>query len=146
MPIEPKNPDYKEVTAQIFREAAFIQALGIEPVEIEPGRVVSRLVPKPMHMQHDKVIHAGVQATMADHTAGGAAFTVIPAGQIVLTVNFLVNLMQVGIAEELRCDAHVLRAGKRLVVAESEVFALNAGKQKLISKATVTLAVLDKPD
>ncbi|HEV7369897.1 PaaI family thioesterase [Arenibaculum sp.] len=144
MAFEPRNPDYAAAAAAIFKDAAFVADLGIEPAEIGPGRVDSRLVPQARHLQHDGVIHAGVQATMADHTAGAAAYTLIGADQIVLTVNFLINLLQVAVGEELRCRSRVLRAGRRMVVAESEVFAVAQGKVRLCSKATVTLAVIDR--
>jgi acyl-coenzyme A thioesterase PaaI-like protein len=42
--------------------------------------------------------------------------------------------------ERLRCRATVLKPGKTLIVAESEVYAVRDGKEKLAAKATVTLA------
>lgn len=46
------------------------------------------------------------------------------------------------LGERLRCRATVLRQGKTLIVAESEVFAERDGNRKLVSKATVTLALV----
>jgi acyl-coenzyme A thioesterase PaaI-like protein len=42
----------------------------------------------------------------------------------------------------LRCHAEVLKPGRMLTVAESEVYTLSGGKETLVSKATVTLAVI----
>jgi len=142
--MEARNPNYKEATAAIFRNAKFIVDLGIEPISIEPGRVETRLIVQPRHLQHDNVIHAGVQATLADHTAGAAAYTVISAEQIVLTVNFLISLLKAAVGEELYCRAQVLRAGQRMVVVESEVYVRSSQKETLSAKATVTLATLEK--
>lgn len=88
--------------------------------------------------QQDGLIHAGVQATMADPSAGTAAALIGP-GQYVLTVEFKINLLRPAQGERLPCRAQVLKSGKGLSVVESEVYT-----QKLVSKATVTLAVLDK--
>ncbi len=44
--------------------------------------------------------------------------------------------------ERLRCRATVLRKGKTLIVAESEVFAERDGDSKLVSKAMVTLVLV----
>ncbi|HEU5319722.1 MAG TPA: PaaI family thioesterase [Methylomirabilota bacterium] len=142
--MQPRNPNYKEAAAAIFRDARFVVDVGIEPVEIAVGRVESRLVVQPRHLQHDRIIHAGVQGTMADHTSGAAAYTVIGEDQIVLTVNFLLNLLQAAIGDELRCRARVLKAGRRMVVSESEVFTRAGDRETLVAKATVTLATLDK--
>jgi acyl-coenzyme A thioesterase PaaI-like protein len=46
--------------------------------------------------------------------------------------------------ELVRCRAQALRAGRTLSVVESEVFAVARGEEKLVSKATVTLAVLPR--
>ena len=40
------------------------------------------------------------------------------------------------------CRSHVLKAGRTLIVAESEVFALVGTEEVLVAKAMVTLAVL----
>ncbi|WP_169730682.1 PaaI family thioesterase [Calidithermus chliarophilus] len=91
------------------------------------------------HQQQDGFVHAGVQATMADHSAGTAA-TLIGPGQYVLTVEFKINLLRPARGERLNCRVQVLKPGKSLIVVESEVYT-----QKLVSKATVTVAVLEKP-
>lgn len=142
--MEIRNPDYQARAAAIFTRANFILDLGIEPVEIGPGTVASRIPVLDRHLQQDGVVHAGVQMTLADHTAGAAAFTVIGADQIVLTTGFTINLMTAAMGQELRARAQVLKAGGKLVVTEASVFALDNGKETLASKATVTLAVLAK--
>lgn len=139
-----RNPDYKEAVASSFLKARFIQELGIELVDLGPGWVETRLVVQPRHLQQDDFIHAGVQTTLADHTAGGAAGTVIEQGQLILTASFTVHLLNPAAGEVLRCRSEVLRAGRRLIVAESDVFAVAGGREKRVSKATVTLSVLDK--
>ncbi|BCR04920.1 hypothetical protein DESUT3_19890 [Desulfuromonas versatilis] len=140
--MEIRNPAYRERAAEIFTRANFVVDLGIEPVSIGPGAVESRLAVLERHLQQDGVIHAGVQTTLADHTAGAAAFTVIGPEQMVLTTGFTINLLATARGEELRARAQVLRAGGRLIVSESCVFAVEGGRESLVSKATVTLAVL----
>lgn len=140
--MEPRNPEYARQVADIFHKAAFVMDVGYELVSVAPGRVETRLVVKPRHLQQDGVIHMGVQATMADHSGGSAAGSLISADQMVLTTGFTMNLLQAAVGEELRCRAQVLRAGRTLSVVESEVFAVARGEEKLVSKATVTMAVL----
>jgi uncharacterized protein (TIGR00369 family) len=142
--MEPRNPDYSRQVADSFRMAAFVMDVGYELVDVTPGRVATRLRVQPRHLQQDGVIHMGVQATMADHTGGAAAISLISADQMVLTTGFTMNLLQAAVGEELRCRAQVLRAGRTISVVESEVYAVARGEEKLVSKATVTLAVLPR--
>lgn len=140
--MQPQDPSYEQKVQEIFSRANFIQDLGINLVDLGPGWCESRLEVKPRHLQQDTFIHAGVQATMADHTAGASAATLIKADRTVLTVEFKINLLRPAVGEHLRCKAHVLRAGKTLIIAESEVYAGDGSQEKLCAKATVTLAVV----
>ncbi len=140
-----RNPEFRQAAAAIFAEAQFIVDLGLTPVTIEPGKVEARLPVAPRHLQHSGVVHAGVQATIADHTAGAAGHTVIGSGQMVLTSTFTINLLTPAKGEELRARARVLKAGRRLVIVESDVFACQGGREELTSRAIVTLAVIDRP-
>ncbi len=137
--LHPKNPAYAERVAQIFKHAAFVQHLGIHMLSCGPGWCESELAIRPEHLQQDQFIHAGVQATLADHTAGAAAGTLMGADEIVLTVEFKINLLRPAIGERLRARAEVLRAGRTLIVVESSV--LDAAG-RLAAKAMVTMALV----
>jgi uncharacterized protein (TIGR00369 family) len=78
---------------------------------------------------------------MADHTSGCAARGEVGLDRDVVTVEFKINFLRPALADRLRCRGHVLRAGKMLVICEAEVFAQKDAEEKLVSKATVTLAV-----
>ena len=45
---------------------------------MERGYFRSRVAIKEHHRQQDGFVHAGVLATMADHTAGYSAYTIVP--------------------------------------------------------------------
>ncbi len=127
----------------IFNTANFVLDLGIELVRIEDEFCETVLVPVGRHKQQHGMIHAGVLATMADHTAGCAARAAVRLEQDVITVEFKINFLRPAVADRLRCRGRVLRAGKRLVICESEIFATRDSVEKLVSKATVTLAIKD---
>lgn len=130
-----------ELLRQNFRQAPFIASLGLELASIGAGEC-TRLDVRPDHLQQNGVVHAGVLATLADHTAGAAAFTTLAPGSYPLTVEFKLNLLRPATGPTLRCTARVLKAGARLVVVESEVLADATSPARLCAKATVTLAVL----
>jgi uncharacterized protein (TIGR00369 family) len=127
----------------IFEKAAFVKHLGIRVVRQAEGACDTAMAIRPEHLQQDGFVHAGVIATIADHTAGGAAMTLMREDQGVLSIEFKVNMLRPAKGEELICQATVLRGGRTISVTESEVFTRSPGADdKLVAKATVTLAVV----
>lgn len=131
-----------DVLREIFKAAPFVASLGIELESVSQGQCRTTLPLRPDHLQQTGVVHAGVIATMADHTAGGAAASVLERGSHPLTVEFKINLLRAAAGARLTCRSRVLKAGRSLVVAESEVFAAVDTEEVLVAKAIVTLAVL----
>jgi len=138
----PQNPNYKHIVTNIFDTANFIRDLGIKLIDLGAGWVETELLIQAKHLQQNQLVHAGVQATMADHTAGATAGTLIAEDEYILTVEFKINLLRPAIGERLFCRADMLKAGKQFSIVESEVYMVNDNQRKLASKATVTLAVL----
>lgn len=128
-----------------FRQAPFIADLGIELLELSKGMCVTGLSLERRHLQQGGFVHAGVQATMADHTAGAAASTLVPRGQVVLTVEFKLNLLRPARGERLLCRARVLKPGRQLSVVESEVAILEGSEERLVSKMTATMSIVALP-
>ena len=137
-----KNPKYREDIARIFESAGHIQALGIHLTDVGPGWCETHLDVAPHHLQQTNIVHAGVLATLADHTAGAAGSTLLAPDEYVLMVEFKINLLRAARTDRLWCRGQVLKAGRMITVAESEVFATSGAETKLVAKATVTLAVL----
>ncbi|OTH89703.1 PaaI family thioesterase [Pseudomonas aeruginosa] len=148
------HPRYRELVEQGFAAASFVGALGIRPLDCGRGGVEAGLDILPRHAQQNGFIHAGVQATLADHAAGAAAATLadhaagaaaatlVEEGQTVLTLEFKLNLLRPALCQRLLCRAEVLKAGRQVTVVEAEVFAERDGRRRLFSKATVTMAVV----
>ncbi len=132
----------REELERIFSAAPFVAGLGIQLVSLGPGECETRLEIGPSHLQQNGFVHAGVQATMADHTAGGAAATLIGPGEIVLTAEFKINLLRAARGTALQCRSKVLKPGSRLTVVESEVFCESEEGRKLVSKMIATIAVV----
>lgn len=127
---------------RIFHSAPFIRQLGLKLDSVIEGECRTSLTLTEQHLQQDGFVHAGVQASVADHTAGTAAASLIPEGQSVLSAEFKINLLRAAMGSELRCISRVLKAGNTLTVVESEVYCGAFDDFRLVSKATVTLAVV----
>jgi uncharacterized protein (TIGR00369 family) len=140
--VETKNPNYRVKLERAFAGAPFVVENGIRLLDCAPGRCESTIELTPHHLQHTGVPHGGLIATLADHTAGGAAATLVPADDYVLTAEFKISFLRGAKAERLFCRAEVIKPGSQLVFVESTVEAEAGGKRTLISKASVTLAVV----
>lgn len=126
----------------IFDRAAFIRHLGIELAAVSEGKCETRMRTRPEHGQQHGHIHAGVITTLADHTAGGAARAAVAEGCDVLTIEFKINFLRPAKGPGLAARGLVLRAGKSIVVAESEVFDGAVQGEMLVAKCVSTLLVL----
>jgi uncharacterized protein (TIGR00369 family) len=120
-------------------ERGFIKFCGLRAVTAEWGRFTSRVEIREEHRQQDGFIHAGVMATMADHTAGYSAFTTVPANMQILTIEFKVNFLRPAFGNALICYSRVIREGRQIIVSESEVFDVRDGEEFPVAKAMVTL-------
>lgn len=138
----PINPQYRELVNGIFQEAEFIRHLGARLVDFGPGWVESAMDLKPEHLQQNGFVHAGVVSTLADHSSGACAGTLVEHGKKVLTVEYKINLLRPAVGQSLRCRAELLKAGKNISFSESEVYAIDNGAEKLVAKASVTLAIV----
>jgi uncharacterized protein (TIGR00369 family) len=128
-----------------FSLAPHVAELGIVPVEVGEGRVTSELRVERRHLQHSGVVHAGVLATMADHSMGFAAQSVAPEGQLVLTAELECRLLRGARGERMVCEAHVLKPGRSLVFTEAEVHAVEGDRRTLVAKASATMALAPMP-
>jgi uncharacterized protein (TIGR00369 family) len=137
-----RNPDYRQITEQVFLSAPFVQSLGIELLDLGQGWCRTKMVITERHCQQHGYVHAGAQATLADHTAGAAAGTLVAADETVLSIEFKINLLRPADCEELFCEGRVIKPGKRFSIAESSVWA-DTFDGRLVSKTQLTMAVVE---
>ena len=122
----------------------FIHYCQFEPDVVEYGFFQSRVTIREHHRQQDGFIHAGVMATMADHTAGYAGFTTVPQEFQILTIEFKINFLKPAFGEILVCRSRVIRGGRQVIIAESEVYDVRDGDEIMSAKAMVTLMAVHR--
>ncbi len=130
-----------EAVNEIFYSANFVRDLDIRLAGVGEGWCETTLAIQERLRQQHGLVHGGVIATLADHTAGGAARSVSGAGDV-LTLEFKINFLRPSSGDSLRCRATVLRAGRNSIIAEASVFATSADKEELVAKLMETLAVI----
>ncbi|MBW2311852.1 MAG: PaaI family thioesterase [Deltaproteobacteria bacterium] len=127
-----------EFLAKDYRRG-FIKHCGLEAVRVKRGLFESRVLIGENHRTQDNFIHAGLMATMADHTAGYAAFTVVSEEFRILTIEFKINFLKPAFGNALRCRSRVMSQGKQIIVAESKVYDVREDRETQAAAALVTL-------
>ena len=141
-PFEPKNPDYREVATATFARQPAMRTLGMSIARLEPGEVDLSMPYSLDWTQQNGFVHAGVITAGLDTACGIAAFTLMPAGSDVLTVEFKTNLLAPAKGERFLFRAHVVKPGRTLTVCEARAFAQDGGAETLIATMTGTLMAM----
>ncbi len=134
-------PERREFLAKDYQRG-FIKFCGFQPSKIETGLFESTIKIEENHKTQDNFIHAGVIATMSDHTAGYAAYTLVADDVRILTIEFKINFLKPAYGKALKCKSEIISQGKQIIVAQSTVFDIRDTHEKMVSKSTITLMVL----
>jgi uncharacterized protein (TIGR00369 family) len=123
--------------AVAVKRSGFSNWLGIEPVKVWEGESELTLAIRPEHTQHHGFAHGAIVGLMADNACAWAAASV--AGDVV-TGGYTINFLAPATGSLLRAKGKVIRAGKRQVVVQAEVWSEGgeAGtKLAAVAQATV---------
>jgi uncharacterized protein (TIGR00369 family) len=138
----PKNPDYLKVVTATFDRQQAMRTLGISIARIEAGEVDLSMPYSPEWTQQNGFVHGGIITAGLDNACGIAAFTLMPPGSDILTVEFKTNLLAPAKGERFAFRACVVKPGRTLTVCEARAFAEHDGKESLIATMTCTLMAL----
>lgn len=126
-PFEPPNPDYAAVVAASFARQGLMPALGIELVEVGPGRCVLAAAADPRLTQQDGYFHGALVGAALDSAGGYAALSLMPPASEVLTTEYKVNFIAAARGHRLIARARVIKPGRTLTVTMAEAFCLRDG-------------------
>lgn len=139
MEMAARNPSFAEEVRKSFAAQSIMQLIGAELTLVEPGVVEISLPYRKELTQQDGYLHAGIITTVADSAAGYAAFSLMPAGSSVLSVEFKVNLLRPARGEQFLTRAEVIKPGKTLTVVRADVFALEGTERALVATMLGTM-------
>lgn len=143
--MKPPNASFAEEIERSFAQQTIMQLIGAELTRIEPGIVEITLPYRADLTQQHGHLHAGVVTTIADSACGYAAYSLMPAGSEVLSVEFKVNLLRPARGETFMARAEVIKPGKTLTVTRADVFAIAlSGAKELVATMQGTMICLRK--
>jgi len=120
--------------------------LGVEIAHVAPGEVDLRMPYRADLAQQHGSLHAGMVATLADTAGGYAAYTLMPPGADVVSVEFKLNLLAPALGDAFIARARVKKSGRTLSVVTADVFALRDGAERLIATMQGTMMALVEGD
>jgi uncharacterized protein (TIGR00369 family) len=141
---EPKNPDYRSIATDTFERQRAMRTLGISIARLEPGEVELAMAYSPELTQQNGFVHAGIITAGLDSACGIAAFTLMPSGSDILTVEFKTNLLAPARGQRFAFRATVVKPGRTLTVCEGRAYAEQDGRETLIATMTGTLMALPR--
>ncbi len=137
--IAPPDPNYATRVRASFERPQVMAWIGAKLTHLAPGQCEIMLPRKPELTQQHGYIHGGI---IGDTAGGYAAFTLMPHDASVLTVEFKMNIMAPADGEQLIARGEVIRAGRSLVVARADVFAVKDGKETHCASLPQTLMTM----
>lgn len=125
-----------------FAQQSAMSTLGIELAHVAPGEVDLRMPYRADLAQQHGYLHAGMVATLADTAGGYAAYTLMPPGAGVVSVEFKLNLLAPAVGDAFTARARVKKAGRTLSVVTADVFAHRDGTERLVATMQGTMMAL----
>jgi uncharacterized protein (TIGR00369 family) len=141
----PSNPSFDQEIRRSFGQQAVMNLIGAELSRVEAGLVEITLPFRSDLTQQNGYLHAGIVTTIVDSACGYAAYTLMPEGADVLSVEFKMNMVRPARGQKFVARAEVIKPGRTLTVARGDVFGVDeAGKEELIATMLATLICLPR--
>ena len=136
------DSDVKSRIKQSFASQSLMQTLGAELLSLDKGVVeITAPILDSSRQQHG-FAHAGLTFSIGDSAAGYAALSTLPAGHEVLTTEMKINLLAPGKGDRLIARGKVIKPGRRLIIVQSDVYAVQDGNETHIALMTGTMMPL----
>jgi len=133
------NPDYVTDIEEKLQRQFFMHLMGFTLTEISPGKVCGELLLEEKHFQQNYFVHGGVMATASDVVMGFAAYTLLPKGHGVVTVDLNISFLNPGIGSVLYAEGWVVKPGRSIFFCEANVWVENEGKKVQTNRAISTM-------
>lgn len=125
-----------------FAAQSLMATLGARLAEVAPGHARIEAPILPGSRQQHGFAHAGLTFAIGDSAAGYAALSAMPEGHEVLTTEMKIHLLAPAKGDLLVARGRVIRAGRRLVIVQADVHALDGGRESHVALLTGTMIPL----
>ncbi|MEO3415546.1 PaaI family thioesterase [Roseovarius sp. CAU 1744] len=133
------SPDKAKQIRSSFSAQSLMATLGAEIALLERGTVEIRAPILPGSRQQHGIAHAGLTFSIGDSAAGYAALSTMPDGYEVLTTEMKINLLAPAKGDYLIARGRVIKPGRRLVIVQADVFAVETDEETHVALLTGTM-------
>ena len=137
------DPLFAERVRESLSRQKAMALIGARLAVVEPGHVEITLPYREDLTQQKGYIHGGILGMIADTACGYSAFSLMPAGCSLVTVEYKINILNPA-RRSLVARGEVVKPGRTLAVARAEVFADDGRHVATMQQTLMMLA--DTPD
>lgn len=133
---------HSNVTSKIrtsFAKQSMMTTMGAEIADISEGRVTLHAPVLAQCQQQHGFGHAALTFGLGDSAAGYSALSVMPLEAEVLTSEMKIHLLASAQGDRLEAVGLVVKPGKRLVIVQAEVYAIQGPIRTQIALMTGTM-------
>jgi uncharacterized protein (TIGR00369 family) len=142
-PFQVVDPQYESRVRASFGRQKAMALIGASLGSVAPGRVEVDLPFRDELTQQKGYVHGGILGMIADTACGYSAFSLMPAGCSLVTVEYKINILSPA-RGALVAKGQVVKPGRTLTIARAEVYAEDG---KHIASMQQTLMMLaNTPD
>jgi len=139
----PADPHFAARIRESYARQKAMALIGARLTLVAPGRVEIELPFRDDLTQQKGFVHGGILGMIADTACGYAAFSLMPAGCSLVTVEYKINILSPA-RGSLVARGEVVKPGRTLTIARAEVYARDG---KHIATMQQTLMMLaNTPD
>lgn len=139
----PVDPLFAQRCRESFGRQKAMALIGARLVRVEPGYVEIALPYRDDLTQQKGFVHGGIIGMIADTACGYSAFSLMPAGCSLVTVEYKINILAPA-RRGLVAKAQVVKPGRTLTIARAEVYA-DDGKHVATMQQTLMM-LANTPD
>jgi uncharacterized protein (TIGR00369 family) len=140
---QPVDVHYRARVQESFSRQKAMALIGASLAAVGAGRVEIALPYRDDLTQQKGFVHGGIIGMIADTACGYAAFSLMPAGGSLVTVEYKMNILTPA-RSSLIARGEVIRPGRTLTIARAEVYAED-GKHVATMQQTL-MALPERPD
>jgi uncharacterized protein (TIGR00369 family) len=133
----PADPRFEQRCRESFSRQKAMGLIGASLARVAPGEVDVLLPYRDDLTQQKGYVHGGILGMIADTAAGYSAFSLMPAGCSLVTVEYKINILAPA-RGSLVARGRVVRPGRTLTIARAEVYA-DDGKHVASMQQTLML-------
>lgn len=122
-----------------FARQGLMDTLGATVLEVAPGAVTIGAPVRPGSSQQKGYAHGALAFAIGDSAAGYSAVSLLGPGDDVVTSEMGIHYLAPAQGETLIARGTVLKPGRRLIVAQADVFAVADGMETHVARLTGTM-------